>query len=854
MSVGRSALDVENSAPRGAVFLSYASQDAEAVRRIAEALRAAGVEVWFDQNELVGGDAWDQKIRGQIKECALFVPIISAATQARTEGYFRLEWRLADQRTHLMAKGRPFLLPVVIDDTRDAGAHVPDSFTEVQWTRVAGDEAVAAFATRVKKLLSGERGAGSQEPEARRSRPAARDESFASPVRAKSKPIWLWAVLGFIALGTAYFIFKPRRSPEEIAKIIADARALAATANKPVAAPLSEARKLVAQAYELFDEGDEANPENLFLAEDLLKKAQALDSTDAEVWAAQAHVSRLMTIVGYDMSASRRVLLQKQAERAVKLDAKSIEAQIAYAEFLTDATGASALEGARLLQELEARNPAHHGLLHALGLAYSVSGKPVESAAAFDRANALPGGDARALAEKGAQMVWYGRYAEAETALAGSLALKSTGRAHVFGTMMILCWRGDLAAAAASLEHWPAWLRLVPRGALISSQVWLWRHEPDKAIAVLNAVPRDSWNDVFFTGPKAVLLALAHEMAGRPQAARAEWENTLKAANRMLAEDPMLKEALAYKACALARLDETAAAEALLHELEQSQSLRAEFWSSAPPSALLRIAVGRGFEVPAKFDTERRVSAIKMVFPSPQAALRLNPVFDPIRATPVFQKWLAAAPAPATKQAGGVSAQNAAPAPPLDEKSVAVLAFANLSDDKANEYFSDGIADELLTTLQKIPGLKVSTHTSAWSFKGKNATSQEIGEKLHVAHIVEGSVQKSGNRVKITARLSRAATNEEIWSKSFGPIKLTDVFATQSELAQAIVAELRGRLGDPVASSEIQAQVQAATRGGTKNVEAHQLYLQGKFLVNQNSVESAIRGIGLLRRAVEIDP
>src|SRR5450432_1901971 len=144
-----------------AVFLSYASQDAEAAKRICEALRQAGVEVWFDQNELVGGDAWDQKIRRQIKECALLIPIISAATQARTEGYFRLEWRLADQRTHLMARGRPFLLPVVIDDTRDGDAHVPDSFTEVQWTRLPAGERSAAFAQRVNKLLAGESVVGS---------------------------------------------------------------------------------------------------------------------------------------------------------------------------------------------------------------------------------------------------------------------------------------------------------------------------------------------------------------------------------------------------------------------------------------------------------------------------------------------------------------------------------------------------------------------------------------------------------------------------------------------------------------------------------------------------------------------
>ena len=84
-----------SSAENQAVFLSYASQDAEAVARIADALRAAGMEVWFDKNELRGGDAWDQKIRRQIKECALFMPVISRRTQGRREGYFRREWNLA---------------------------------------------------------------------------------------------------------------------------------------------------------------------------------------------------------------------------------------------------------------------------------------------------------------------------------------------------------------------------------------------------------------------------------------------------------------------------------------------------------------------------------------------------------------------------------------------------------------------------------------------------------------------------------------------------------------------------------------------------------------------------------------
>ena len=92
-----------------AVFLSYASQDAEAARRICEALRANGIEVWFDQSELRGGDAWDASIRKQIKECVLFVPIISANTESRSEGYFRLEWKLAVDRSHLRSDDQPFL-------------------------------------------------------------------------------------------------------------------------------------------------------------------------------------------------------------------------------------------------------------------------------------------------------------------------------------------------------------------------------------------------------------------------------------------------------------------------------------------------------------------------------------------------------------------------------------------------------------------------------------------------------------------------------------------------------------------------------------------------------------------------
>lgn len=137
----------------GAVFLSYASQDTSVAERIAGALRGAGIEVWFDRSELRGGDAWDQTIRQQIRDCRLFLPIISRTTQARAEGYFRLEWRLADQRTHLMGRNKAFLLPICVDETPEPGADVPDSFSAVQWTRLPEGSPTPAFIARVARLL-----------------------------------------------------------------------------------------------------------------------------------------------------------------------------------------------------------------------------------------------------------------------------------------------------------------------------------------------------------------------------------------------------------------------------------------------------------------------------------------------------------------------------------------------------------------------------------------------------------------------------------------------------------------------------------------------------------------------------
>jgi TolB-like protein/thioredoxin-like negative regulator of GroEL len=180
-----------------AVFLSYASQDASAAQNLCNALRAAGVEVWFDLSELRGGDAWDATIRRQIKGCFLFVPIISANTQSREEGYFRREWNLAVARTLDMAEDRSFLLPIVIDGTSDSEARVPEKFREVQWTRLSAGANTDAFVDHVRRLLATD----ATRPAAAQLRPAP------SPTMSRgSRSLVPWIAGSLLILAIGFFV------------------------------------------------------------------------------------------------------------------------------------------------------------------------------------------------------------------------------------------------------------------------------------------------------------------------------------------------------------------------------------------------------------------------------------------------------------------------------------------------------------------------------------------------------------------------------------------------------------------------------------------------------------------------
>jgi TolB-like protein/Tfp pilus assembly protein PilF len=221
-----------------AVFLSYARDDVAAARRIAEALRASGLEVWFDENELRGGDAWDAKIRRQIDDCSLFVAIISSHTQERHKGYFRLEWKLAVDETGMLAEGVPFIVPVVIDETRESAALVPAEFMKVQWTRLPGALPTPQFVEQIGRLLRGERHDMIVE---RSGKSAAREPLAASR---PALPKWVWgAVAAVLVGGVALYLATQRPDP-------AAAHAQAAPhATEEPAAPIEAADSVAVLAF-----------------------------------------------------------------------------------------------------------------------------------------------------------------------------------------------------------------------------------------------------------------------------------------------------------------------------------------------------------------------------------------------------------------------------------------------------------------------------------------------------------------------------------------------------------------------------------------------------------------------------
>jgi TolB-like protein len=193
----------------------------------------------------------------------------------------------------------------------------------------------------------------------------------------------------------------------------------------------------------------------------------------------------------------------------------------------------------------------------------------------------------------------------------------------------------------------------------------------------------------------------------------------------------------------------------------------------------------------------------------------------------------------------GAKPAAAEPTPARRGLSICVLPFANMSGDAEQEYFADGISEDIITDLSKVSALSVTSRNTAFSFKGRHVELRQVARQLGVSHVLEGSVRKAGNRVRITAQLIAGASDDHVWAERYDR-DLDDIFSLQDEIARAIVAALKLKL--------LPEEKEAIGSRGTENLEAYDLYLRARALAGQFSRDSVKRATELLRKAIDLDP
>ncbi|WP_455874728.1 adenylate/guanylate cyclase domain-containing protein [Rhizobium yanglingense] len=239
-------------------------------------------------------------------------------------------------------------------------------------------------------------------------------------------------------------------------------------------------------------------------------------------------------------------------------------------------------------------------------------------------------------------------------------------------------------------------------------------------------------------------------------------------------------------------------------------------------------------------DAYRQVKARLDLSVSDLGNTQLKNIAEPIR---VYSLRVGTAEAKATANSESATSRLATVPPP--KLSIAVLPFANMSGDVEQEYFADGISEDIITALSKLPQLFVIARNSSFTFKGKNVHVQEVGRNLGVRYVLEGSVRKSGNRVRITAQLIDAASGGHLWAERFDR-DLTDIFAVQDDVTQQIV--------DALAINLTEGDRQRLVPEHTGNVEAYDYFLRGRELWHRLTKETNIAARDLLQRAIELDP
>jgi tetratricopeptide (TPR) repeat protein len=506
----------------GAVFLSYASQDAEAARIICDSLRAAGVEVWFDLSELAGGDAWDSKIKRQIRDCTLFLPVISEQTQQRREGYFRLEWRLADERSRAIAQGVPFLIPVVIDRINERDALVPDSFLSVQWTRLTPGSVTPAFVNQVRALLNGEplRQAAAAPPQP------------SQPVLPTRRPIPIVAGVAVVAVLLLGLLVWRLRSGPPASPGATHAEQTESTPAKGAFPRDPELKR----AWALLN-GSDTIPDDFELAETLAQKALARNAADPEAIIVMAYIQNSYLYRGFDRAPARRAAARHYSEEAAQLEPNNAYAQGAVGIYCY-ANEFNYMDRAEQALDLAISLDGTEPMFYRFRDDALFADPKVSSADAVGSAEAtvrrFPH-NALCHYELARHYRDLGRIHDMEGELDKCIAIEPIPNAVVWKTRVALMLRGNPDEMLAILNRLSGRSRTLERVAVGHFIAAMVTGKAQEGIDFLETLTETWVDDYDFVGPKTVLEAMLYDLQGRPKAAQACWNSALTLLRQRLA-------------------------------------------------------------------------------------------------------------------------------------------------------------------------------------------------------------------------------------------------------------------------------------------------------------------------------
>ncbi len=864
-----------------AVFLSYASQDADAAQRICAALRAAGVEIWFDADGgLQHGDAWDGKIRKQIRDCVLFIPLISANTQARHEGYFRIEWELAAERAMGIAAGIPFILPMVIDGTTEPEALVPDRFRKVQWTRVSNGNLPADGVGRLR-LLWEQRIGG-----------AAPQTSSGTTARfSQSGPSLTGTERRLAAIVFTDIVGYSRRMQSDEATTLRLVQADFATMIERCKGHGGEVLNSMGDGL-LISFGSAVTAVNWAL-ETQAEFIRRRETTPADL----ALEHRMGVHIGDVFRQETGGIAGDGVNIAARLEGKAPVGGLCVSQMVYDTIKGkvpmeSVFRGPEEFKNIAEPIPVWH--IAPKGSAIlSASDQPSLKSTTGSRTSLPPKIPdyelLRPIGEGGYGEVWLARgvtgayravkivrrdrFSDAEPferefrglkesmsgplAAAGGIALLHVGRNEPAGFFYYVMELADDIETGRSIDpgrYRPLTLKEVRerRAPLPVKECLALGVSMVRELSILHThglVHRDikPSNVILVSGVAKLadigLVAVsadARTYVGTEGFVPPEGSGTpaadVFAAGKVLyelstgfdrKEYPRISDKIApadrtvfsafnevvRRACDPATAKRYPDAGALLADLRAL--------SAGTPVAARKSNSGRRW-IMAGGAAAALVTIGWLVWPKRPPNAPLPPA---VAVSPPVAK--------ATKPA-----DPAAPAA-VPEKSIAVIPFNNLSEEKDTTIFADGVHDDILTNLAVVRELHVISRTSVLQYRATTKTARQIGTELGVAFILEGTVRRAGKAVRVTGQLIDAQTDRHVWAKSYDR-ELTDIFAVQSELAQEIARALSAVIS-PQERSILEARP-------TQNSVAYERLVAARFADREEQAEP------LLLEAVRLDP